>query len=188
MTLREEVEELNIQCIDLKKKYKEAVVQISAKNRDNEQANQMDQQNKIEKLTNKLRLLEISFQDVEKKNVTLSSHSLSLKSQLKDSEEKVTKYQNYYVPKLKDTTKFQKEIYNEIEKIKQDAELLPSMFRAEVAFRKECSTKKDEAEKKMHSALNVHKKLVGERDDLKNEVERKQRLAIQAIAARGNMK
>lgn len=40
----------------------------------------------------------------------------------------------------------------------------------------------------MHSALNVHKKLVGERDDLKNEVERKQRLAIQAIAARGNMK
>ena len=30
----------------------------------------------------------------------------------------------------------------------------------------------------MNAAMNVHKKLVGERDDLKNEVERKQRLAI----------
>ena len=62
------------------------------------------------------------------------------------------------------------------------------MFRAEVAFRKECSSEKDEAVRQMTQAMNVHKKLVGERDDLKNEVERKQRLAIQAIAARGNMK
>jgi len=45
MTLREEVENLNIQCIELKDKYKAAVVQLSNKNRDNEQANQMDQQN-----------------------------------------------------------------------------------------------------------------------------------------------
>ena len=133
----------------------------------------MDQAAQIQKLTDKLKLQDIQIQDIEKRNKNLESHQLQLKSQLKESEEKVTKYQNYYVPKLKDTTKFQKEIYGEIEKIKQDAELLPSMFRAEVAFRKECSSKKDEAEKKMHSALNVHKKLVGERDDLKNEVERK---------------
>ena len=33
-----------------------------------------------------------------------------------------------------------------------------------------------------------HFKLISERDDLKNELDRKQRLAIQAIAARGNMK
>ena len=113
---------------------------------------------------------------------------MSIKQQLKDSEEKVQRFENWYIPKLKDTRKYQKEIYDELEKIRQDAELLPSMFRAEVAFRKECSAEKDEAVSKMTHALNIHKKLVGERDDLKNEVERKQRLAIQAIAARGNMK
>jgi hypothetical protein len=31
-------------------------------------------------------------------------------------------------------------------------------------------------------------KIVSERDDLKNEIERKQRLSVIAIAARGNMK
>ena len=36
--------------------------------------------------------------------------------------------------------------------------------------------------------MKVHDKLVKDRDDLKNELDRKQRLAIQAIAARGNMK
>jgi chromosome segregation ATPase len=41
---------------------------------------------------------------------------------------------------------------------------------------------------KMTTAMKQHNKLVSERDDLKNELERKQRLAIQAIAARGNMK
>lgn len=40
----------------------------------------------------------------------------------------------------------------------------------------------------MKMAMKVHDKLVKERDDLKNELDRKQRVAIQAIAARGNMK
>ena len=40
----------------------------------------------------------------------------------------------------------------------------------------------------MKMAMKVHDKLVKDRDDLKNELDRKQRLAIQAIAARGNMK
>ena len=64
---------------------------------------------------------------------------------MRDSEDKVTKFENWYYPKLKDTRKYQKEIYDELEKIRQDAELLPSMFRAEVAFRKTCSSQKDEA-------------------------------------------
>lgn len=62
------------------------------------------------------------------------------------------------------------------------------MFRAEAVFRLDCKREKDEAVEKMASAMKQHNKLVNERDDLKNELERKQRLAIQAIAARGNMK
>ena len=62
------------------------------------------------------------------------------------------------------------------------------MFRAEAVFRKTCKKEKDDAIGQMSVAMKQHNKLVNERDDLKNELERKQRLAIQAIAARGNMK
>jgi hypothetical protein len=39
---------------------------------------------------------------------------------------------------MNDTKKVQKEIREELEKIKGDAELLPSMFRAEAVFRNQC--------------------------------------------------
>ena len=55
------------------------------------------------------------------------------------------KYENFYLPKLKDTRNFQKNIHDELERIKCDAELLPAMFRAEAVFRKECKKEKDEA-------------------------------------------
>lgn len=47
---------------------------------------------------------------------------------------------------MKETRKYQKDLANELEKIKQDAELLPSMFRAEAVFRNQCKKEKDEAE------------------------------------------
>jgi len=92
------------------------------------------------------------------------------------------------LPKIKETRKFQNELFDELEKIRQDAELLPTMFRAEAVFRIECKKEKDDAVKDMSIAMKSHHKLVNERDDLRNELQRKQRLAIQAIAARGNMK
>ena len=64
-----------------------------------------------------------------------------------------------------------------LEKIKQDANLLPDMFRAEAKYRKENKKEKDEAVAKMTDALRQHNKLVSERDDLKSELERKKRLA-----------
>ncbi len=56
---------------------------------------------------------------------------------------------------MKETRKYQKEIAGELERIKQDAELLPSMFRAEALFRKQCKTEKDEAEDKMTVNKNI---------------------------------
>ena len=47
------------------------------------------------------------------------------------------------------------------------------MFRAEAVFRKECKKEKDDAVGQMSMAMKQHNKLVNERDDLKNELERK---------------
>ena len=62
------------------------------------------------------------------------------------------------------------------------------MFRAEAVFRNQCKKDKDEAEDKMKVAVKNHSQLLKERDDLKHELERKERLSLQAIAARSNMK
>lgn len=103
-------------------------------------------------------------------------------------EEKANKYESNYIPKLRETKKFQKEIYGELERIRNDAELLPWMFRAEAVQRKKYKHDKDDAIAKMTKYQKEHFNLISERDDLRNELGRKQRLAQQAIAARGNMK
>ena len=75
-----------------------------------------------------------------------------------------------------------------MDKIKSDAELLPSMFRSEAMFRNQCRKERDEAVEKMTEALKRTNFLEKERLDLKAELERKERLSLQAIAARSNMK
>ena len=111
-----------------------------------------------------------------------------MRKSLREVEEKANKYESSYVPKLKETKKYQKELYSELERIRNDAELLPWMFRAEAVQRKKYKHDKDEAIAKMTKYQKDHFNLVNERDDLRNELGRKQRLAQQAIAARGNMK
>lgn len=66
--------------------------------------------------------------------------------------------------------------------------MLPKMFVMEVEFRKQQEKEKQSAIKEKDEYKKQHTKLVNERNDLKNELERKQRLAMQAIAARSSMK
>ena len=76
-------------------------------------------------------MAEIALQEKDKQIDSLKADKIQQKKQLKDVEEKATKYENNYLPKLKETKKYQKEIYTELERIRNDAELLPWMFRAE---------------------------------------------------------
>ncbi len=62
------------------------------------------------------------------------------------------------------------------------------MFRAEAVFRNQCKRDLDDSREKMAEALKRTAFLEKERIDLKQELERKERLSLQAIAARSNMK
>ena len=148
------------------------------KNKESDASNVHDQQGTIDKLKTELQLAEMHVSDKDKVIKNLESHQSQLKIKLKKAEDQVAQLQNQYLPKIKETKKFQNELYDELEKIRQDAELLPTMFRAEALFRIECKKEKDDAVDKMTNAMKQHNKLVSERDDLKNELERKQRLAI----------
>ena len=66
----------------------------------------------------------------------------------------------------------------ELDKIRSDAELLPSMFRAEAVYRNQCKSERDEAVAKMDEAIKRSALLEKERLDLKQELERKERLSL----------
>ena len=85
------------------------------------------------------------IQEIKKNLKNLESNQIGQRQLLKEAEDKIAKYDNFYLPKLKDTKKYQRELAENIEQISSDAELLPSMFRAEAAFRIECKNQKDEA-------------------------------------------
>lgn len=110
------------------------------------------------------------------------------KHDLKNMTEAKKNLESWLKPKLKETKRYQKELAGELLKIRQDAELLPSMFRAEAKFRNQCKQDKEDAEIKMNGATETAEKLELEKKDLKHELERKERLALLAIAARSSMK
>lgn len=130
----------------------------------------------------------INLQEIKKNMKSVETHKNQVAQQLRESNEKNKQLEGWWIPKLKDTRAKQKEIYEELEKIRQDASLLPSMFRAEAVFRKEMKNEKDAALNEKDGAMKQHNKLCKKVDDLHNELNRKERLSHQAIAARGNMK
>ena len=111
-----------------------------------------------------------------------------MQHELKTANDELNRLRTWYIPRLKETRKYHKELTADLDKIKSDAELLPSMFRSEAMFRNQCRKERDEAVEKMTEALKRTNFLEKERLDQKAELERKERLSLQAIAARSNMK
>lgn len=91
---------------------------------------------------------------------------------------------NIYLPKLNKTLAYQKEIVSELQQVRDDTELLPGMFREEAKERLQLVEERRQAQEKMSKAIKDDQALRKQVKDLTSEVERKKRLAMQAIAAR----
>lgn len=100
----------------------------------------------------------------------------------------MAKLSGTYIPKIKQTHEFQKEILEKVQQIKNDSELLPWMFRAEAKESKKYKVEKEKAVTTMRDYEKDHFKLVNQRDDMENEIKRKERMAMIATAARSQMK
>jgi len=61
--------------------------------------------------------------------------NIKLQHQFKTADEERNRLKTWYIVRLRETIKYQKELAEECDKIRSDAELLPSMFRAEAVFR-----------------------------------------------------
>ena len=76
----------------------------------------------------------------------------------------------------------------ELQQVREDTELLPGMFREEAKERLMLQEERKTAEEKMSRAIKEDSSLRKQVRDLTAEVERKKRLALQAIAARHQVK
>ena len=56
---------------------------------------------------------------------SLEQNQNHLRAMNKKLDEEKNRYENIYLPKIKETMKYQKELYDEIERIRTDANLLP---------------------------------------------------------------
>jgi chromosome segregation ATPase len=114
----------------------------------------------------------------------LETENLQLKQHSKQTETKLGKINEMYLPRLEEAEKLHKELSAEIRNIRQDAELLPGMFRNEAIMKKKIRDEKIFTEEKMNEALV---NLDEERQRfavLLEEKNRKDRVALQAVGAR----
>ena len=93
-----------------------------------------------------------------------------------------------YQPKLKETIVYQRELQKDLQQIREDSELLPDMFRIESDQKKKIEAEFNRAVDQMRKAERDDAALRKKVENLTDEVERKKRLAMQAIAARGQFK
>ena len=95
---------------------------------------------------------------------------------------------NNLVPKVQATKEYQKELESRIREIKEDTDMLPDMFRQLVADSHELEKQKNEAIASRDKALQSDHWLRKQNKNLKEELDRKMRLSLQAIAARSGIK
>jgi chromosome segregation ATPase len=157
-------------------------------NRDGDSNNLQEIHNQLEKLKEQVQILTLENEDKIRTIKNMEAARIKLQHQLKTADDERNRLKTWYIPRLKETRKYQKELSEECDKIRSDAELLPSMFRAEAVFRNQCRKERDEAVEKMNESVKRTQFLERQCADLKAELERKERLSLQAIAARSSMK
>lgn len=152
ITLREELEIVYKEKNQLEEENKNLKLSLIS-NRENDSKNLLELHNQLEKLKTENQVLTLEVEDKIRVNKNQEAYSIKLKHQLKTSDDERNRLKTWYIPRLKETRKYQKELAMELDKIRSDAELLPGMFRAEAMFRKECRKERDEAVEKMSEAL-----------------------------------
>jgi chromosome segregation ATPase len=109
--------------------------------------------------------------EMKKKNFTI------LQAKLND-------FNDVYMPRVDEIQELQQHILTELQQIRQDAELLPVMFRNEANMKAVILEEKFEAERKMREALTDMEEYKTKAKKYFEERSRKEQVALQAIGAR----
>lgn len=104
----------------------------------------------------------------------------SLQSKLNDVNE-------IYMPRVNEIQDLQQQLLTELQQIRQDAELLPVMFRNEANMKAIIIEEKLQAERQMNAALSAMEEHKSNAKKYLEERNRKEKIALQAIAARNGV-
>jgi chromosome segregation ATPase len=131
--------------------------------------------------------LELSLGNVQRlkmEKINLESKNIEHQQIIEDMKTRLKTLNDSVFPRLEDLEKVQEEIMTELKKIKQDADLLPEMFRNEVKLKKTIREEKLFAEERMNKALEELDQAKKIRAKIEQERDRKERISLQAIAAK----
>jgi chromosome segregation ATPase len=183
MSLREEVENARRECEALSSEVQSLKIMMRTPDR----REWMQINRELQELQQSLDAANKNIQKLEMEKFALESDNARLKQEMQDTDSKLSKFNNFAMPKIEETERLQKELLQELKQIRTDADLLPGMFRNEAQLKINIREEKLRAEEMMEKALaelEVHK---ARADRLEHEKNRKERIALQAIGARNSM-
>ncbi|OMJ73678.1 hypothetical protein SteCoe_27585 [Stentor coeruleus] len=132
----------------------------------------------------KLELANANAQRLKIEKINLESKNIEYIQNIEDMQTRLKTLNESVFPRLEDLERTQEEIMNELKKIRQDADLLPEMFRNEVKLKKTIREEKLQAEEKMKKIFEELEEARNSRHKLEQERDRKERISLQAIAAK----
>jgi len=145
-------------------------------------------QKEVEELRNKAQQNRRKFQKVTMEKLSFENENAQLKQKISDLESRLKEINEYYLPRLQEMQELNEDLSQEVKNIRQDAELLPSMFRNEAFKKKKILDQKIELEQKYNDTLKLLQEERGKFNSLLNDKSRKEKMALQAVAARNSLK
>jgi len=179
-SLREEIESLKGKIYDLEKQLQAA--RTIGKNPDSRELSSINRE--IYETKHQLELSTANVQRLKMEKINLESKNIEFRQNIEDMQTRLKTLNESVFPRLDDLEKTQEEILNELKRIRQDADLLPEMFRNEVKLKKTIRAEKLLAEEKMQKALEELDVVKMARLKVEQERDRKERISLQAIAAK----
>ena len=83
--------------------------------------------NNVKKLENQCEARDKEIESLKQIVKNMESYHTKLKYELVNSDEERNRLKTWHIPRLKETRKYQKELAEELQRIKKDAELLPQV-------------------------------------------------------------
>lgn len=117
----------------------------------------------------------------------LSTENGTLRKSTEDLGLKLTSLKENVYPKLEEIEKLYSEMVQELKNVRQDSELLPVLFRNEAQVKFAMRDEMIQAQELLKVAEEVKEREVQRAAKLEEERNRKERIALQAIAARNSM-
>jgi len=125
--------------------------------------------------------------DLQRAEKELGTKLQEMNRKRQAAEDRHSQLKNSVVPKLNKARDSIDNICRELQRIREDADLLPDMFKKEKKDNIQYKSRMEEAIKKKDEAVGERAGLISKKEDLDLEVSRKIRLAQQAIGARQGM-